>query len=264
VFAYQYNSGKIQLHIKSVAESACADARGDRLSENAHPSCSAEFFSIPDSDLVSTPENNVSGNSLDESGGNDLWFYLAARVDNASVSQSKVRIYTQCSRTGGGSITHADCSAGTLVRGEGSTGLYKRGEWSIPWTDSQNHAYFRKSWVGKSHWQDDDFRGKMRDLRVWNRTLTEDELARPITGTSAEDERESSITRVTNLRQSLRISQLQKFGDDRLLLFTVKESDSWRLVSCAWNNKASVRKTRSLRFRIIGKERPEVTEYLPY
>lgn len=272
VLAYHNDTGRIDFHIKSVSQSACDDARGDRQSENPHPSCSGELFTIPAADRVSTPENNVTGNSLDESGGNDLWFYIAARVDPASVNQPKVRIYTQCSRSGGGDITqadHPDCFAGTLVRGEGATGLRRRGEWTMPWNANQDHAYYRKAWVGKSHWQDDDFRGKIRDARIWEAALDEDALASAVLTNTTDSQTESSITKVKSQRESLRISPLQKFGDDRLLMFTVKETDanytnSWRMVSCAWNNKASVRKTRSLRFRVVGDERPEVTEFLPF
>jgi hypothetical protein len=140
--------------------------------------------------------------------------------------------------------------------------------WST-WGSTEDYAHFRRAYVGKSHWQDDDFRGKMRDLRIWDRTLTADQLNQPITATVTDNNTESSIISNTTLRESLRISPLYRFGNDRLLLFTVKETNAvftntWRLVSCSWNTQLSKRTSQSLRFRMVGDARPEVTEYLPY
>jgi hypothetical protein len=135
--------------------------------------------------------------------------------------------------------------------------------------ENVNYAHYRKTYVGKSWWGDEDFKGKMRDLRVWDRVLSESELGQEITVNYTPNTTQSSIIAEKIRRESLRISPLYKFGDDRLMYFTVKETDpifsnTWRLVSCAWNNKTTQRKTQSLRFRVLGANRPEVIEYLPY
>ncbi|MEY4317081.1 MAG: hypothetical protein RI902_889 [Pseudomonadota bacterium] len=275
VFAYDGTSGKIQLHVKGKGNCGVSP-RVATTDPTPDSNCGEEFFALSASELITVPTNNVDGSSLDTSGGNDLWFYVAARVDPASVTSPKVRIYTQCKRDGGGTISGTGYSngcnpGGTPIRGSGTTGLYKRIEKDISWSTRtyNNYQHYRKTWVGKSHWGDADFLGKMKDLRVWNTTLTEDQLNQPITVSVNDNNTQSSIITNTDQKLSLRISPLYTFGNDRLILFTVKEfggvfDNTWRLVSCAWNNQSPKRVTKSLRFRVLGSARPEVMEYLSY
>ena len=264
VFAYNNNSGKLDFHIKG--KGTCSTPTSTSPERN----CSASedgFFYL--SSLIDVPYNAVSGNSLLEDSGNDLWYYIAAVAEPYSAAGSKVKIYSKCQRTSGADPNDTKCSQGTLVSGSGNTGLYKRAEQVLNWTSTQNYSHYRTTWVGKSHWNDDDFRGKMRDLRVWDRALSESELNQPITVSVSADSTQSSIISNTNQNNSLRISPLYNFGNNRMLLFTVKEfggvfDNTWRLVSCAWNTKVPKRVTQSIRFRAIGNNRPEVVEYLPY
>jgi hypothetical protein len=75
---------------------------------------------------------------------------------------------------------------------------------------------------------------------------------------------------VTNIdkRNSLRLSPIYRFGNQRLMLFTVREESlsAWRLVSCAWSTSSdtATRVTKSIRFRVMGFARPEALEVLPY
>lgn len=268
VLAYRNNTQKIDFHIKG--RNNCTDP----TSSNPQKNCSNDFFQLwqsNDSSLVSVPTNNAPGNSLDESSGNDLWYYLGVVIEPNSVAGAKVKVYTQCSRTGGGSITNAECSEGTLVRGAGSNGLYLRAEKAVNWNAAQDYAHLRHAWIGKSHWTDDDFRGKIRDARFWGKALDQADLAMPINVTTTDNSSESSIVAVQSQRESLRISPLYSFGGNRLLLFTVQESgaqfqNTWRLVSCAWSSSGATpaRVTKSMRFRVVGDARPEALEILPY
>jgi hypothetical protein len=149
--------------------------------------------------------------------------------------------------------------------------MYQRIEKSIDWAGNtaNNYQHYRESWVGKSHWGDADFLGKMKDVRVWNSALEPTQLNKSITVTVTDDNTQSSIITNVDQKQSLRISPLYTFGNDRLILFTVKEfggvfDNTWRLVSCAWNNQSPKLVTKSMRFRVLGTARPEVTEYLSY
>jgi len=264
VFAYNYNNKKLDFHIKG--KGTCSNTTSSSPDRNCSQSEDGFFYL---SSLIDVPYNAVVGNSLSEDSGNDLWYYVAAVAEPYSASGSKVKIYTKCQRTGGGDPNDSKCSQGTLISGSGNTGLYKRAEQNLNWTSTQNYSHFRTTWVGKSHWNDDDFRGKMRDLRVWDRALSESELNQPITVSVTADNSQSSIISNTNQNNSLRISPLYSFGSNRMLLFTAKEfggvfDNSWRLVSCAWNTKVPKRVTQSIRFRAIGNNRPEVVEYLPY
>ena len=264
VFAYNYNTKQLDFHIKG--KGACSNPTSSTPERNCSSSEDG-FFHL--TNLVDVPYNSATGNSSSEDSGNDLWYYIAAVAEPYSASGSKVKIYSQCQRTGGGDPNDSKCSQGTLVSGSGNTGLYKRTEQALNWTSTQNYSHYRTTWVGKSHWNDDDFRGKMRDLRVWNRALAESELNQPITVSVTADNSQSSIISNTDQNNSLRISPLYNFGNNRMLLFTVKEfggvfDNSWRLVSCAWNTKVPKRVTQSIRFRAIGNNRPEVVEYLPY
>lgn len=69
-------------------------------------------------------------------------------------------------------------------------------------------------------------------------------------------------------RDSLRVSPISSFGNQRLMLFTVKDEgvSTWRLVSCAWstNSETAARVTKSIRFRVMGFARPETLAVLPY
>ena len=271
VLAYYSATAKIDFHIKG--KGSCSNPG----SETTQKGCSSEFFTMSTgggtspSGLIEVPSNNASGNSLDESGSNDLWYYLGVVIEPNSVSGAKAKVYTQCLRTGGGPITNPECSNGTLIRGEGSTGLYRRAEKAIPWTATEDYSHLRHAWVGKSHWADDDFRGKIRDARFWGRPLADDELAMPINVSTTDNNSDSSIVTVQSQRESLRISPLYNHGSNRLLLFTVQETgaqfeNTWRLVSCAWSTSGATpaRVTRSTRFRVVGDARPEAMEILPY
>jgi hypothetical protein len=210
---------------------------------------------------------------------NDLWYYIAAVIEPASFQNPRVKIYTKCERTNSDQDPlQPGCGSGLLISGNGWSGLYLRNppsELSSQTIDWQTYSsvldssYERKTWVGKSFWPDFEFKGKMRDLRVWDRALTEEELNLPIKVSYSSDTRQSSIITETNKRESLRISPIYKFGNDRLMYFTVKETEpslknTWRLVSCAWNPETRRRRSQSLRFRVLGTRRPEVTEYFPY
>ena len=264
VVAYQGSTG--QLAVELFNKGTCSDPS----SSTAQRSCSGTTFrgltdDAPPSGRVDVPANSGSIQ--------DLWYYLAVTIDPQSVASPKVRVYTKCARTSSPTVdpSNSSCTSGTHVADENDwTGLYRRREAAISWNSTNdNYVHFRKTWVGKSHWLDDDFKGKMRDLRVWNRVLTASELNKPISVNYTANTTQSSVISDATRKESLRISPLYKFGNDRLIYFTVKETDAiytntWRLVSCAWNHKTTQRKTQSLRFRVLGTSKPEVIEYLPY
>jgi hypothetical protein len=237
--------------------------------ENARPP--SPYTTAESNPSIAVPSNSGSVQ--------DLWYYVAVRLDPGA--RPRVRIYTQCSRTDNPNLEPPQemaniCKLGTVVPDRpGNTddwkGLRLRKDYTpaSPLEENVNYAHYRKTYVGKSWWGDEDFKGKMRDLRVWDRVLSESELGQEITVNYTPNTTQSSIIAEKIRRESLRISPLYKFGDDRLMYFTVKETDpifsnTWRLVSCAWNNKTTQRKTQSLRFRVLGANRPEVIEYLPY
>ncbi len=263
-----------------------------------HKNCRQQLVSTNNA-LVSFPTNTHSPNttascstSLDEmlgdnnnSNDQDLWAYIGMTIDPADAdgngtvtnSESKLRIYMQCFRTSGRPVNNSICNQGTAVAGK--PGLRLRLERSIPWLNDSNPSkrdVFRRPWVGKSHWLDDDLRGKMRDLRIWDRTLEPAELNNEITASNTTSDSLSSVFGIqrcnagshtslsSTLRdsefiddncvagdspaitlndtaRSLRISPIYEHGSNKLLQFTVKEQglgqdNVWRLVSCAWNS----------------------------
>jgi hypothetical protein len=219
------------------------------------------FFQL--NPTITVPYNNQNVN--------DLWYYIAAVIDPASAPNPQVRVYTKCQRTGSSQDPGSQgCgSDGEVISGAGWDGLYRRRAQSIDWYPELDQNVDRKTWVGKSFWPDYDFKGKMRDLRVWDRALSESELNQPITVNFTADTRQSTLISNSARNESMRISPLYKFGNDRLLYITVKETETaykntWRLVSCAWNHKTLQRQSQSLRFRVLGTRRPEAIEYLPY
>ena len=273
LFAWHGNTGKLEMQVSG--KGSCSNLESTIVQKN----CRSQLASGSNYQWLSVwnghPGTGEScSRSLSEDGGHDLWYYASAHVEKVpGQDKGRARMYVQCYRTSGnavddgtslGSQNHTRCTQGTKIRDAGSDypgspGLYKVVDRQFNWASSENFSAYRRPWIGKSHWLDDDFRGKMRDIRIWDRALSEDELNRPIESgehTSSDyvssvmglqkcnaagnsDEISSDISDPSftedcsdpsqaglvhnETSRSLRVSPLYSHGNDRSLQFTVKE-----------------------------------------
>ena len=234
-----------------------------------------EDLSSDTSQVFGVPYNNVSSNtSFDTSGSNDLWYYIAAVIQPNTTSQATYTVYTACQSSSSSTSANGNgCSPGgtaitnpNFTTAIASQKLYQRASKT---TNFDSASEYRTTWVGHSHWSDSDFVGMMKNLRVWNTALPANQLGGSINPTYTVNPSTSTIISDSTQNQSLRISPLYANGNDRLLLFTAQETgqtfnNTFRLVSCTWNTKIPKRVTRSLRFRVVGNNRPETLGFLPY
>ena len=243
---------------------------------------------------ISVPGNNAYG---------DLWFYVAVVVpplSNAVNGQVTINAYTSCFSTdhdntqdgyivdGSPCIVNDDPTTyppipsenqnvpPTLVsnnnfESSGPRALYRNTSklFNVSDLNLMKGPASRDITIGYSHWADGNLNAKVKNVRVWNTALPVSQLGAPFTTTYRVDQKTSTIISDPDQNSSLRISPLYSNNNDRLLLFTVNEpgytfKNTFRLVSCAWNTKIPRRVTRSLRFRVVGNNRPEILEYLPY
>jgi hypothetical protein len=270
VLGYWQNGTKVNLQLLS----ACGSHPASSLACSGS-STTDEDLSSGTSQVLGVPYNNVSSNtSFDTSGGNDLWYYIAAVITPQTTSQATYSVYTACQSASSSTSANGNgCSpGGTAITNPNfssaipSQQLYLRASVT---TSFDSASEYRTTWVGHSHWSDADFVGMMKNLRVWNTALPQNQLGGPINPTFTVNPSTSTIISNSNQNQSLRISPLYTNGNDRLLLFTAQETgqtfnNTFRLVSCAWNTKIPKRVTRSLRFRVVGNNRPETLGFLPY
>lgn len=260
ILAYLGESGQLQFQMR-VGRSGTTNCQPTD-SRTIQKNCGDTFYS---SALMTVPFNNVSPvNSLDESGGNDLWYYIAVVVQPAdSNNEANVSVYLRCEGTG--ASTNSACTQGTAV---GSDGLRRILSETADWDagNATNEGFYqRRAWVGKSHWTDDDFRGKMRDLRIWDQALDTSLLGKDIV-TTYSNTSQSSIFSNATIRASARVSPIYNRGEDRVVLFTANEFDevndsTWKLVSCAWNDTANVQAVKSATLKIVGNDKPTVSAF---
>jgi len=259
--------GSNPLYLKLQLFPNCADS----ASNNSAPLCSAAggptYQELPN---ITVPGNNSIG---------DLWYYIAVVVPPQSaadnLNQVAVSIYTSCysdnsayDSDGNSCLNNSNPIPNSNFGKSGFTALYLNTTQNLD-TSNLNGPGSRDIWVGLSHWGDPNLSGTVKNLKVWNTALPATQLGGPINPTYNSNAKTSTIITDAVQNNSLRLSPLYTNNNDRLLLFTAKETgytfnNTFRLVSCAWNTKIPRRVTRSVRFRVVGDNRPEVLEYLPY
>ena len=259
ILAYRGETGQLQFQMR-VGGSSCQDTDDRTIRKN----CGSTFY---ESSLMDVPRNSVTPvNSLSESGGNDLWYYIAVVVQPAdSDNEANVSVYLKC--TGTGSATNAACTQGDAVAGGDGLRriLNETADWDHSNAGNDNVFYQRRAWVGKSHWTDDDFRGKMRDVRVWDQPLHTSLLGKDIV-TVYNNSNQASIFSNTAVRESTRISPIYDRGDDKVVVFTANAFDSvndntWNLVACAWNDSENVQAVKSATMKIVGNDKPVISSF---
>ena len=271
VFGYSGTTGQIDLQLYS---NCSTPASSNSVINCSNQNTNSTLFDVPYNGILATDSNQFNASSP-----NDLWYYIAAIVqpEDTVNHQTSYSIYTAC-QASQVSTTNAvnSCTSGTVQTNsnfgaDSSQNLRLRtsGTWS--WTNGNTMvgAAYRQVYMGYSFWSDPYFQGMLKNIRVWNTALTAPQLGAPLNPSYTVDNKTSTLISNTSQNQSLRISPLYSNGNDRLLLFTAQENgqtfnNTYRLVSCAWSTKVAKRVTRSVRFRVVGNNRPEVIEYLAY
>jgi len=272
VFGYSGTTGQIDLQLYSNCSSPGSSTS---VANCSGQNTNSTLFSVPYNSILPTDSNQFNASSP-----NDVWYYIAAVVkpEDTVNHQTTYSIYTACqaSQVATTQALTSSCSNGSVQTNSnfGTDSSQKlRLRDSATWTWTNNHtmvgAAYRQIYIGYSFWSDPYLQGMVKNIRVWNTALSTDQLGSPLNPSYTVDNKTSILISNTSQNQSLRISPLYSNGNDRLLLFTAQESgqtfsNTYRLVSCAWNTKVPKRVTRSVRFRVVGNNRPEVIEYLAY